>query len=330
MKPIRLFGVLFILVLSLAWAWSSTVAAAGKDDKIMLVLPGPINDQSWNATAYKGLLLVKKNLGVTMQYIENIETANAESTMTDLGSKGYNLVIAHGTQYNDYAAKVALKFPKTKYWIINGIKSAEPNLGGVGFREWEAGWVAGVMAGLSTKSNKIGTIGGFPFPVIEGSMDGFEKGAKTVNPRVQVTQVFVNSWSDVAKGKESAKAMIEAGVDVIMTTANQVGIGSIQAAREAGVKAVGFISDQHSLAPGTVVGSVLYYTPRFFTAIMSDYVKGKLKPQVKTYGWKEKFFGLGKYDPGTSEKVKATVKRHIADLSAGKYENPYKPGKGTK
>lgn len=145
------------------------------------------------------------------------------------------------------------------------------------------------MAGLTTKTNKIGTIGAFPFPVIEGSMDAYEKAAKAVNPRVQVTQVFVNSRSDVAKGKESAKAMMEAGVDVIMTTANQVGIGSIQACKEAGVKAVGFVADQHAIAPGTVVGSVLFYTPQFFTAIVDDYLKGNLQPQVKTYGWKEKF-----------------------------------------
>ena len=329
MKPIRMLSILMALAFALAALWPTGVAAAGKDDKIMLVLPGPINDQGWNATAYQGLLQVKKNLKVNMQYIENIETANAEATLTDLGSKGYNLVIAHGTQYNDYAAKVAAKFKNTKYWIINGYKSAEPNLGGAGFREWEAGWIAGVMAGLSTKTNKIGTIGAFPFPVIEGSMDAYEKGAKTVNPKVRVTQVFVNSWSDVAKGKESAKAMIEAGVDVIMTTANQVGIGSIQASQEAGVKAIGFVADQHAIAPGTVVGSVLFKTPKFFTAIVKDYLSGKLTPQVKTYGWNEKFFVLGKWDPGTPEKVKAAVRRHIADLSAGKYKNPYKKGKGT-
>ncbi|MFQ5692878.1 MAG: BMP family protein [Nitrospinota bacterium] len=330
MKPVRILGILTAIVLALCLAWPAGSASAGKQDKIMLVLPGPINDQGWNATAYQGLLQVKKNLGVAMKYIENIETANAESTLTDLGAKGYQLVIAHGTQYNDYAAKVAAKFPRTKYWIINGFKAANPNLGGVGFREWEAGWIAGVMAGLTTKTNKIGTIGAFPFPVIEGSMDAYEKAAKIVNPKVQVTQVFVNSWSDVAKGKESAKAMIEAGVDVIMTTANQVGIGSIQASQEAGVKAVGFVADQYDIAPGTVVGSVLFYTPKFFTAIVSDYLKGRLAPKVKTYGWKEGFFGLGKYDPATPERVRAAVKRHIADLSAGKYQDPYKPGKGTK
>ena len=121
------------------------------------------------------------------------------------------------------------------------------------------------MAGLTTKTNKVGTIGAFPFPVIKGSMNAYEK---------------------------AAKAMIEAGVDVIMTTANQVRIGSIQACKEAGVKAVGFIADQHAIAPGTVVGSVLFYTPQFFTAIVDDYLKGNLQPQVKTYGWKEKFSAI--------------------------------------
>lgn len=81
----------------------------------------------------------------------------------------------------------------------------------------DQGWNAGVMAGLITKTNRVDTIGAFPFPVIEGSMDAYEKAAKTVNPCVQVTQVFVNSWWDVAKGKGSAKAMIKAGVGVIRT-----------------------------------------------------------------------------------------------------------------
>lgn len=94
MKPFRMIGLLTAMVMASVMTWPATSMAAGKKDKIMLVLPGPINDQDWNATAYAGLLQVKKKLGVKMQYIENIKTANAEATLTDLGSKNYQLVIA--------------------------------------------------------------------------------------------------------------------------------------------------------------------------------------------------------------------------------------------
>lgn len=292
-----------------------------KEYKIALVLPGPINDQGWNATAYAGLQLVEKELGVKMEYVESVQQADFEATLKDYGERGYDLVFAHGTQFNDAAVKVAPQYPKTFYMIINGEQGIAPNLGGIAIREWEGGYVAGVIGGMTTKSKKLGAIGSFPFPVIKGTLDAFEMGAKSIVPDAEVTKTYVNSWDDIQKGKETALAMAEAGADILFCSANQVGLGSIDAAKQKGVKAIGYIAPQNDVAPGTVVASVLYETPKLFKYVVEQFLAGKLEPKAYTQGWAENVMSMQWSDQATPE-MKAKVEAVINDLKAGKIAAP--------
>lgn len=289
--------------------------------KIVLVLPGPINDQGWNATAYEGLQQVKSELGIEMEYIESVPQADFEATFKDYGEKKYDLVIAHGTQFFDAAKKIGPQYPDTFYMVINGEEGIAPNVGGISIREWEGGYIAGILAGMNTTTKKLGAIGSFPYPVIKGTLDAFEMGAKTIDPAITTQKNYVNSWDDVQKGKETGTAMAEAGADVLFCSANQVGLGSIQAAQAKGIKAVGYVSPQNDVAVGTVVGSVLYNNPKLFIQTVKLLVDGQLKPEATSVGWAEDMLSMDYTDQITDE-MKAKVDAAIADLKAGKIEAP--------
>lgn len=298
-------------------------AAADSDYKIVLVLPGPINDQGWNATAYEGLQLVEKDLGIKMEYLESVEQAEFEAVFTDYGEKGYDLVFAHGTQFFDAAAKVGPQFPDTFFMVINSEEGVEPNVGGIGVREWEGGYVAGIIAAHYTETKQMGAIGSFPFPVIAGTLDGFEVAAQRIDPDIKVTKTYVNSWEDIQKGKETGLAMAEAGSDVIFCSANQVGLGSIEAAKEKGVLAVGYISPQNELGPDTVISSVLYNTPGLFKSTVEQLIAGTLQPTGSSIGWADGALDMQWGDMATDE-VKTAVEEVIEELKAGEIEDPYK------
>lgn len=300
-----------------------TDSAADEEYKIVLVLPGPINDQGWNATAYEGLQLVEQDLGITMDYLESVEQADFEAVFTDYGEKGYDLVFAHGTQFFDAAAKVGPQYPDTFYMVINSEEGVEPNVGGIGVREWEGGYVAGTIAAHYTDSKKMGAIGSFPFPVIAGTLDAFEVAAQRIDPEIEVTKTYVNSWEDIQKGKETALAMAESGSDVIFCSANQVGLGSIEAAKEKGVKAVGYISPQNELGPDTVISSVLYNTPGLFKSTVEQLIAGSLEPTGSSIGWADDALDMQWGDLATDE-VKSIVEEVIEELKAGEIEDPYK------
>lgn len=207
-RILALLMVSVILVASLAGCTSkpkedtSAPVDSKKEYKIVLLLPGPINDQGWNATAYEGLQLVEKDLGIKMEYIESVQQADFEAVFTDYGTKGYDLVFAHGTQFFDAAAKVAPQFPETFYMVINSEEGQEPNVGGIGVREWEGGYIAGIIAAMNTESKQLGAIGSFPFPVIAGTLDAFEAAAQAHDPSIKVTKTYVNSWEDIQKVKK--------------------------------------------------------------------------------------------------------------------------------
>lgn len=294
-----------------------------KDYKIVLILPGPINDQGWNATAYEGLKLVEKDLGVKMEYIESVQQADFEAVFTDYGEKGYDLVFAHGTQFYDASIKVAPNYPDTFYMVINSEEGQEPNVGGIGVREWEGGYVAGALASMYTETKHMGAIGSFPFPVIAGTLDAFEVAAQEYDPSIKVTKTYVNSWEDIQKGKETALAMAESGADIIFCSANQVGLGSIEAAKTKGVKAVGYISPQNDIAPDTVISSVTYNTPGLFKATVEQLINGELKPEGRSLGWADGVLDMQWGEQATQE-VKEYVEKVIQDLKDGKIENPYK------
>lgn len=252
------------------------------DYKMVLILPGPINDQSWNATNYAGLVKCNETLGTKMEYVENVQAADYESTFRNYAERGYDLIMAAGTQFDEAANKVAESYPDTTFCVVNGMVANGANVAPIFPKEYEASYVAALMAGEVTENGQFATIGGFPNDAMEKLLDVYEKVSVDIAKErgikdAAAVRAYANSWDDVALGKQMAETMIDKGADVMFVYANQVGLGSIQAAKEKGVKFIGFSGDQTTIDPNTVVGSVVFDFETFYTWAIQKYIDGSLE-----------------------------------------------------
>ncbi|WP_227764903.1 BMP family protein [Zhaonella formicivorans] len=275
--------------------------------KVGILLPGNINDKGWNASAYEGLMQAKEKFGVEVTYQENVTQSDMEEVFRNYATNGYNLIIGHGYQFSDAAQKVAEEFPDAKFAILNGYVSNGKNLASYSFTNWQPGYVAGTLAGLLTKTNKIGAIGAQKIPVIEDALEAFKDAAKAVNPNAEVVITYVDSWDDVAKGKETALAMINNGADVVTCDANAVGLGAIEAAKEKGTYHIGFVDDQYNVAPEVVVASAIQSNQEMVKYVVKAVLDGNFKPEQNVLGIKEGVEGISSFHDWESKLPKEVI-----------------------
>ena len=233
-------------------------APAGKM-KIAMLLPGPANDAGWNTAAYQGLMKFKE-LGHEVAFTENVAVANIEETFRNYAGKGFGLVIGHGFQFGDPALKVAAQSPNSKFFVSGNTPpnaKTMPNVGFIDQKEFEAAYLCGIIAGMTTKSNKIGYVGGMEIPSQLANLAAFTKGVESVNPNARIFGIITGSFGDPAKGKEAATAQIENGADIIMQTADSTGLGAIEAAKAKKVLLIGYGADQSALAPDLFLTSLI-------------------------------------------------------------------------
>jgi basic membrane protein A len=288
--------------------------------KVAMLLSGPINDAGWNASAYDGLMLAESSMDVEVAYSEGVAMPDAEAALTDYAIAGYDLIIAHGFQFTDPAKNVAPDFPESKFIVINGAEGQAPNMGTYQFVSGEGGFVGGYLAGLLTESNSVGVMVVDKTPKMELTKNAFVDAAKYANPDVEVLTAYTDSWSDVAKGKEIALSMIEQDADIIMCVANQVGLGSIEACKEKGVFAMGYVSDQHDVAPGTVLISVKQEVSKLVRVAIEDTMNGDFEPIVKSKGAAEGVISISpmyEYEDKMTPEMQTMVDQMMEELADG-------------
>jgi basic membrane protein A and related proteins len=326
-KFLALLAILIVLFSATACApVQQTTAAKGAGDyKIVLLLPGPINDQSWNATNYAGLVKANATLGTKIEYVENVQSADFESTFRNYAERGYDLIMAAGTQFDEAANKVAKDYPKTKFTVVNGMLADGENVAPIFPKEYEASYIAAMLAGEVSPNGQFATIGGFPNDAMEKLLDVYEATAVNIAKErgladAKATRAYANSWDDVALGKQMAETMIDNGADTLFVYANQVGLGSIQAAKEKGAKFIGFSGDQNSVAPGTVVASVAFDFEKFYTWTIDKFIKGELAGNtVHKAGIAEGIFNPV-YTDQISPEIQAKVKTGMEKAAAGEVD----------
>ena len=189
----------------------------------------------------------------------------------------------------------------------------------------EGGYIEGILAAHMTKSNKIGFIGPIEGASLIKIMNGFEDGAKSVNPDIEVQTAWTGSFTDTALAKEAAQAMIDGGVDFIAHDANECGNGAIAAAQEAGIYATGDSYDQHELAPETVLTSSMYNVPVLIEAAYNDIANGEFKGEVKYLGMAEGVVEMAPYYDMESvipEDVRKEIAELIEQIKSGEFVVP--------
>ena len=236
----------------------SSTSAPKSDLKVGLAYDiGGRGDQSFNDAAARGLDKAKTDLGIETKELEasNGEPESAkEERLRVLATAGYNPVIAVGFAYSGSVAKVAKEMPDTKFAIIDDAAAVGDNIANLLFASEQGSYLVGVAAGLKTKTNNVGFVGGVDVPLINTFQAGYEAGVKASNPKAKVQVKYLtqppdfSGFGDPAKGKTAAAGMFDAGADIVFQVAGGSGGGVFEAAKAAGGKAIGVDSDQYLTA----------------------------------------------------------------------------------
>ena len=248
--------------------------------RVALLTPGPISDQSWNASAYAGLEYIRDSTGADIRHVQTRTPAEFAENFRQYGAGGYRLVFGHGFEFQDAAQQVGPEFPQT-YFVTTGGTGTGPNIAAMSFAFEEPSYLAGMAAAATTKSKVLATIGGTELPPVTASFEAFAAGARAVDPSITVLSAFLGNWEDAGAGKEQALAMIARKADVIFQNADAAGLGIFQAAREnPDVWVVGSNADQNAIAPNSTLGSVVIDVPRAFLLIARDVKAGTFVPRI--------------------------------------------------
>ncbi|HWK25114.1 MAG TPA: BMP family ABC transporter substrate-binding protein [Solirubrobacter sp.] len=231
---------------------SSQSTPAPKSIKVGLVTDiGGLNDRSFNQLANEGLERAKSELGVDTRVLVSKANSDYVPNLSTLAQQKYDLVIGVGFLMADAMDTVASKFPDTKFAIIDvdatTLKNKPQNVSGALFKEQEAGYLVGYMAGLYLKDQGGGTassVGGQKIPPVDHYIAGYQAGVKAANPDAKVTNGYSQKFDDPAPCKELALNQIAQGAKVVFQVAGGCGLGALDAAKEKGVQAIGVDADQ--------------------------------------------------------------------------------------
>jgi basic membrane protein A len=261
---------------------------SGNDDalKVALLTSGPVSDAGWYAGAYEGLQRIGAELGAEISHQLTRTPAEFDEAFFSYAEAGYDLVFAHGFEYQDAAMRAGEQFPEMTI-VVSGGGRVMSNVIPLIFRLEEASYLAGMVAGAVTRSGTIGMVGGVEIPPVKGTFDAFRAGALSVRDDVRVIEAFIGNWNDVAAAKEATVAQIRAGADVIIHNTDAASFGVFQAVREATEAgtptwAMGMNSDQNHIAPEVILGSAVIRLPEALLEVARRYQAGPL-PEEPIY-----------------------------------------------
>jgi basic membrane lipoprotein Med (substrate-binding protein (PBP1-ABC) superfamily) len=258
----------------------AAMGAAGKL-KIAIVAPSASNDLAFTQSIVEGIKAIQKERDVEVAITDGLFVVeDAAAAIRDYAKKGFDLVLAHGSQYGGSLKEIAPAFPKTAFaWGTAADTFGLPNVSSYEAASNEGGYAMGVMAAALSKKGSIGVVGPIEVGDAKLYVDGFVAGAKAHKPQIKTQVNYIGSFSDVALAAEAARAlMAAAGADVLTGTA-QMTVGAIGAARAKGVAWFGTQSNQAKLAPEIVVASQVYKWEVALRKILESMDKGVLGGQ---------------------------------------------------
>lgn len=298
--------------------------AEAKPVRVAVIMPSATTDMAFSQSMYSALLAVQKDMGgetkMEIKYSENMfKVPDAAAAIRDYATQGFDIVIAHGSQYGSSVEEIAKDFPKTTFaWGTDVNTFGLPNVYAYTAAAQEGGYVNGVLAAKLTQSKQIGVTGPVEVGDAKTYIDGFVQGVASVDPAIKVNKTWTGSFSDVALMTEAAKTHISAGAD-ILTGSSQSVVGSIGAAKDnSKVLWFGTQSDQASLAPTLVVASQVYDWTAMVKEIIASRSTGTLGG--KTYTLQLTNDGLKiAFNSGYAlpADVKAAGDKAIADIKSG-------------
>lgn len=330
---------MFVLILGLFLVacgneGGTTSTSDGEQASIGMVTDlGSVNDKSFNQSAWEGLQKLKEDHGYDVKYLEPQSDAEVEPSLLQFVNNKTDLTWATAATLEDAVKNIAETNPDAKLGIVDSALEGVANVVSVSFKENEGAFLAGVVAGTMTESDKVGFVGGMEIPVIQRFHAGFAAGVKAVNPDAEVLVNYVGAFNRVDMGKSAAATMYDAGVDIIFHASGGTGNGIFNEAQErfnAGkqVWVIGVDKDQ-SLEFGNdiTLTSMMKYVDQAVYDISHEALTGQFPGgEVVRLGLNENGVGLADTsDINVSQEVLSKVEEYKEEIINGNIEVPETP-----
>lgn len=304
---------------------------SSKPLKVGFVYIGPVNDGGWTEAHDNGRKLMEKELAGKVETViaENIpESQEVEKSLRDMVDQGAKVIFATSFGYMDYTEKVAKEFPDVTFLHCSGYKMLD-NLGTYFGKMYEPRYLSGIVAGMKTKTNKIGYVAAMPIPEVIRMINAFTLGVKSVNPDATVEVTWTNTWFDPAKEKEAAKALLDKGCDVMAqhqdSTATQI------AASEKGAASIGYDLDHPDKVKGYMTAPIWNWGA-YYTKTVKAVLDGTWKAESYWGPMQDGIVDLAPLTGDAPEGAQAKVdeaKKAIFDGSLKIFKGPLKDQTGT-
>lgn len=323
-------GLLVCLLLSACGATAQTAApSAGTPLRIAMIIVGSAADGSWNSAGADGLRGLREQFDAEIDYTELPTDQNWdkavhpewEAALRKYAEAGYPLIFAHNRRFDALVAKVAPDYPATRFVITGGTASGA-NYASVTLKNDEVGYTLGVLAGLMTKSDKIGMVAGEQLKPFMATTEGFRQGVVSVNPNAEIMEQVLPKtkpglkgapWSVDTGANAETEMLIAAGADVIFGRAAGANVGIIDVASKHKVFAIAYGKDLSNLAPDTVLASGIQVIPATMQRMTELFREDKFKGQNYLMGFAEGAVAMSKL---RDDLVPATVQTQVAQAQA--------------
>lgn len=299
--------IVLLVVINLSgcsWNDPESVANDGVFRIAMVPDMGGVNDQSFNQSALEGLYELRDETGAQISYVESKQFSDFALNLDKLSDGPSDLIIGVGNVMSDAIEEVSARNLDKNFAIVDysfGDNIAN-NVTGIVFRAQEGAFLVGYIAGMTTKTNKVGFIGGMKNVIIDQFQYGFEAGvlyaSKEKHVPVEVVNQYAESFADAAKGKAIASRMYSSDCDIVFHAAGGVGYGVIEAAKDSNNFVIGVDRDQSYLAPDNVLTSSVKNVGTAVKLVSRELMKGN------AIGGKDYEFGLSEHCVGIPENHK--------------------------
>jgi basic membrane protein A len=309
---------LFQLGLGLLLASAIVVAPSGaqkqnsKPLKISFIMAGPLKHSGWDDAHNAARLFVQSSLGnqIETKVADSVpETPEAEKVMEKMIAQGSKLIFATSSGFTDSVTHVASRHPDVVFEQLNRYGTTK-NIGAYAARIDQPLYIAGLVAGRATRTNKLGFVAAKPTPQVIQAINAYTLGARSVNPNVIVSVVWINSWSNAAAEAKAAKTLIDKKVDVLATTNSYETV--FPAAEHGGIYSVGLCGDQSESFPKSWLTGVCWDWGPAYLKIVNDLRNGTWKPSSQFYGMKDGCLKLASFGSAVPSSVQTEAL--LADL----------------
>jgi basic membrane protein A and related proteins len=291
-RIMNMLVILFLLIGTLAGCTNSELKAKERVKIGIMLSDVGLGDQSFSDAAFAGLAKARDELDILFDYRELQSVGSYEKGFTELVEEGNDIVIGLGFMVLEDLEKVAKKYPEQQFILVDSVSQLD-NITSITFKEEQGSFLAGAVAGMASKSNIVGFVGGADVPLIHKFKAGFEQGVKAVNPEAEVKVAYANDFGNAELGGKIASGMIDEGADVLYAAAGFTGVGVLKEAQSKKKFAIGVDSDQYFFAEKAIITSMLKNVDvALYETVKEFQAENKLNAKQIELGINEKGVGL--------------------------------------